>query len=303
MSKEVEVILPKIGESITEAVIVQWLKKVGDRVEKDEALLEISTDKVNSEIYAAEEGFIKEIFFQAGETVEVGKTIAIIEKEKSTAHSDSCEKIAPARKVIGDALMKSYTTIPHSSLFCEIDVSSLLNVKGKFTVTHLMAFAISRVLKKFPLLNGYFDNDFTLKKDLNLGIAVNVDDGISVPVIKNCDTLSLEELSKKIILLADKAREKQLDLEEVQGGTITLTNFGMGGALIGTPIIKYPEVAIIGLGFINKKAVVVEDKIVVRPIMMVVLTFDHRVFDGMYGSSFLKELKDFVENYEDRLSL
>jgi 2-oxoglutarate dehydrogenase E2 component (dihydrolipoamide succinyltransferase) len=165
------------------------------------------------------------------------------------------------------------------------------------TITCFVARAMSKAVQEYPLINSSLDGDtIVLKRFVNIGIAVSVDQGVMVPVIKQCQNRALSCLAKEIQELSQKARMGTLKPEEVQAGTLTLTNFGMSGALIGIPIIRFPEVAIVGIGAIHKKVVVQEDEsLAVRSMMHISLTFDHRVLDGMYGCGFLASLKKHLE--------
>ena len=156
---------------------------------------------------------------------------------------------------------------------------------------------MARALKTYPLINASLDGDtIVMKRFVNLGVAVSVDQGVMVPIIKGCEQLTLPQIAKQIADLAEKTRTHQLSTSDVQEGTITLTNFGMTGTMIGVPIIRYPEVAIVGLGAITKKvAAMPDDSIAIRSVMMVSFTFDHRVLDGIYGCGFLNELKKHLE--------
>ncbi len=218
-------------------------------------------------------------------------------------------KMSPMRKAIAENMVRSFYEAPHASLVTEVDVTRLVQqvqekkeefhqrYGSKLTITPFVARAMSRALQAFPLINSSLEGDtIVMKRYVNLGIAVSVDQGVMVPVIRGCQALSLPEISSRIAELAQKAREQRLTTADTQEGTITLTNFGMTGTLIGIPIIRYPEVAIIGLGAIVKKVVAMPDNsIAIRSMMMVSLTFDHRVLDGIYGCSFLGELKKRLE--------
>ncbi len=151
---------------------------------------------------------------------------------------------------------------------------------------------------EFPLINSSLDDDtILLKKFVNLGIAVSVDQGIMVPVIKDCHNLSLEQIAKALADLSWKARNSDLKVMDTKEGTITMTNFGMTGTLMGVPIIRYPEVAIVGVGALSKRVVVLnDDTFGVRSMVYISLTFDHRVVDGIYGCNFLNSLKKHIEN-------
>ncbi|HEY4255353.1 MAG TPA: dihydrolipoamide acetyltransferase family protein [Chlamydiales bacterium] len=384
MNEPIKINLPKLGESILSATIVQWFKKVGDRVERDEPLLEVSTDKVNSEIPSPVAGVLQEILAEAGQELQVGAPLAVIgsagsipkaavsiaepitssseptendsflspavlrllqekniplskvdeiprsgprlskkDVEQYCAAKPACPKQAPVsssssiervkmtsmRKAIADNMVKSFYEAPHASLITEVDVTDVMKTIAKekqaflekhgvkLTITAYVARAIARALSAYPLINSSLDADtIVMKRFVNLGVAVSVDQGVMVPVIKNCQSLSISEIAKEIAALADKARTHKLSATDVQEGTITMTNFGMTGTLIGVPIIRYPEVAIVGLGAITKKvAAMPDDSIAIRSVMMVSLTFDHRVLDGLYGCGFLSELKKHLE--------
>jgi 2-oxoglutarate dehydrogenase E2 component (dihydrolipoamide succinyltransferase) len=378
MSDHVKINLPKLGESIVSATVVQWFKKVGDRVNLDEPLLEVSTDKVNSEIPSPVAGTLTEILAFADQEVQVGEPLAAIStsgsipkavvhsapvttqtqssgmedflspsvmrllREKGINLSDidkiphtgqggrltkkdvedyspkaACPmaggtervKMTPMRKAIADNMVKSFYEAPHASLITEVDVTAVLKLiqkekeaflaktGAKLTITAFVARAISRALGAYPLLNASLEGDtIVMKKFVNLGIAVSVDHGVMVPVVKNCQDKNLTEIAKGIGELAEKTRKHALAPDEIKEGSITLTNFGMTGTMIGVPIIRYPEVAIVGLGAITKKvAAMPDDSIAIRSVMFVSLTFDHRVLDGIYGCGFLNELKKRIE--------
>lgn len=378
MSEQLKIILPKLGESIVSATVVQWFKKVGDRVALDEPLLEVSTDKVNSEIPSPAAGILQEILALPDQEVQVGEPLAILSLNLSLSHShphpsppasgeqeemltpavlrllkekgislqeidhiprtgqgnrltkkdvedyssrapskkicpmdSSYErvKMTPLRKAIADNMVRSFYEAPHASLMTEVDVTELVRyikkekdhflerTGSKLTITSFVARAIVRAVQAYPLINSSLEGDTILMKRLiNLGIAVSVDEGVMVPVIRNCQLLGIAELSSQIAALAEKARASTLAPDEVKEGTLTMTNFGMTGIQIGIPIIRYPEVAIIGLGAIVKKVKVMsDDSTAIRSIMMVSLTFDHRVLDGLYGCGFLNILKKHLE--------
>ncbi len=384
MSDSVKITLPKLGESIVSATVLQWFKKVGDPVALDEPLLEVSTDKVNSEIPSPVAGILQEIYAQPDQELQVGEALASIStrvvapvtvaapastsaappsgsamedflspsvmrllREKGLALSE-IEKIphtgqggrltkkdieeyvpsvaaakpqcpiAPStervkmtamRKAIADNMVKSFYEAPHASLITEVDVTQALKLiqehkqaflaknGAKLTITAFVARAIARALKAFPLINSSLDGDtIVMKRFVNLGIAVSVDQGVMVPVIRDCQQKSLADIAKQIAELAEKTRSHTLAPDDIKEGSITMTNFGMTGTMIGVPIIRYPEVAIVGLGAITKKvAAMPDDSIAIRSVMFISLTFDHRVLDGIYGCGFLNELKKHLE--------
>ena len=213
------------------------------------------------------------------------------------------------RKAIAVNMVRSFYEAPHASLITEIDVTDIVNLIKeqkesflkrtgvKLTVTSFVARAIGRAVAAYPLINSSLESDtIVMKHFVNLGVAVSVDQGVMVPVIHHCHKLSIDEISRRISDLADRARRHVLTPEDVSGGTITMTNFGMTGTQIGIPIIRFPEVAIVGIGAITKKVMVMpDDTTAIRSIMMISLTFDHRVLDGLYGCGFLSELKKHLE--------
>jgi 2-oxoglutarate dehydrogenase E2 component (dihydrolipoamide succinyltransferase) len=390
-----EILLPKLGESIIYASISKMLKKVGQKIDKDEALFEVSTDKVNSEIPSPFSGFLKKVLVEENQEVKVGDVIAIISSSLTTLEKSSCEikiienieiqkedvisnktsfdktcfdktslvlspvvrkiikekqisiedlknikgtgaggriskkdllqylnqlkektpiktvKMSSLRKKISQNMLTSIRNIPQASLITEIDVTELkkfiteqkvnfLNKnEAKLTITSFIIKAISASLEKFPFLNAKFlnDDEFVLNDDINIGIAVDVKEGVIVPVIKSVQNLSIEDIAKKLSKLAKNARGNTLSIKDIENGTITLTNYGISGIEVGFPIIKHPEVAIIGVGAIVKKLLIFDDdSIKIRSIMKISLTFDHRIVDGIYSCNFLKEIKENVQS-------
>jgi 2-oxoglutarate dehydrogenase E2 component (dihydrolipoamide succinyltransferase) len=434
-----ELKMPKLGESITEATITKWMKNVGDTIELDEAILEIATDKVDSEIPSPVEGVLKEQLFKEGDVVEVETVIAIIEtggagaeekppaeekkeekpqaaakedtpgaeEKKETSKGESLKsrdssgrfysplvrtiakeenisleeleripgsghqnrvtrqdvmdylkkreagEIKPAasatktqapaaapasqkpkapsiaignsdqviemsrmRKLIAEHMVMSEDTSVHITLFAEADMTNIVNWRNKqkgilqkregekLTFTPIFLEAIAKALRDYPMVNISTEGDkIVVRKNVNIGMAAATPDGnLIVPVIKNADHKSLLGLTKEVNDLANRARASQLKPDEIQGGTFTLTNFGTFGAIGGTPIINQPQVAILGVGIIQKKPVVIEspqgDSIGIRHMMMLSLSCDHRVVDGALGSMFLKRVADYLENFD-----
>lgn len=402
MSEEIKIVLPKLGESIHSATIVQWFKKIGDPIQLDEPLLEVSTDKVNSEIPSPVAGILREIHAQPDQELQVGDLLAVVaagaaqapqavlsapslaappqaaasggemsdffspallrlarenginfdelskipgtgdagrvtkkdlelylEKKrgackpcpamavKSAAVPSSAEitaeierlKMTGMRKAIADNMVRSFYEAPHATLVTEVDVTSILKLIQKqkeeflarngfkLTITSFVAHSIAKALQEFPLINSSLEGDTILvKRFVNLGIAVSIEQGLVVPVIKNAQKLGVTGVARAISELSVKARSGKLTQEDISEGTISLTNFGMSGVQIGVPIIRYPEVAIVGIGAICKKVVPLEDDVLaVRSMVHISLTFDHRVLDGMYGCGFLGSLKKHLE--------
>lgn len=378
-NEEFTVTLPKLGESIMSATVVQWFKKEGEHISLDEPLLEVSTDKVNSEIPSPVKGTVKKILAQPDTELDVGAPLAVISttdapiakaetkvaEQKTTCgasmsgfYSPSVLRLAqekglsvdqlakmqgsgaggritkkdlenysphqaPAiqageteqiqlsgmRKMIADKMVQSATEIPHATLVSEVDVTDALALIAKEkeaftkkhgvkpTITALIAKAISVAAGQYPMFNATFDGS-TLSKhaSVNVGIAVSLEKGLMVPVILESNTKSIPEIAKSVADFAARARSNTLNPDDVQNGTITMTNFGMGGTLIGIPIIRHPEVAIIGIGAIERKVVPTDDdNFVIRKKVYISCTFDHRVIDGMDGCHFLAALKKHLE--------
>jgi pyruvate dehydrogenase E2 component (dihydrolipoamide acetyltransferase) len=436
------VVMPQMGESIAEGTIVRWIKKVGDAVDRDEPLLEISTDKVDAEIPAPAAGVLTEIRFQEGETVPVNSIVATIDQAvdqppaagpTSTApvHAtgeepaaigtvetgsepqrpaqpvpmsrDAVEaslgagaRQAPASSSPGELrrqrssplvrrLAKEHnidiTQIPGSGVGGRVTKGDILGYlqgtqgrgreaageglalpAGDFTappragvevrplsvmrrkiaehmvlsrrtsahvhsVFHVNFSAVDRIrqqkkgdyervgarltymvfivkavtdaLRRHPIVNASLDGDNAIyKKDINLGIAVALDTGLIVPVIKHADEKNMLGLSRAITDLADRARKKQLKPEDVLDGTFTITNPGQFGSQFGMPIINQPQVAILGVGTIEKRPVVVDDAIGIRTMAYLTLGFDHRLIDGAVADRFMSDVKEHIENFD-----
>jgi 2-oxoglutarate dehydrogenase E2 component (dihydrolipoamide succinyltransferase) len=407
-----DMVMPKLGESITEGTVIKWLKTIGERIEKDETILEISTDKVDSEIPAAHSGVLIDILAEEGDVIEVGKVIAVIEDEAEEASGSESEssgavdvalvntevvkdaeqavlpqkvKIAAdskrfysplvlniaaqndislsdmdtisgsgidgrvrkqdllkyidehngvvpnrvnstvgvevipmdnMRKSIAKHMIQSTQTSAHVNLYTEVDMNNIYKIrerensklrKNKGYGVSYMPFiteAAVMALKKFPLLNASIEDDnILLKKFYNIGIAVAVGDGLIVPNIYDADKYSLAELARLINDLSFRARNKKLKPDEVLNGTFSISNFGVYGTTIGFPIINQPQSAILGVGALKKRAVVIDDAIAIRPIIYLALTIDHRLIDGAMGAQFLEYIKDILENYNPALEL
>jgi 2-oxoglutarate dehydrogenase E2 component (dihydrolipoamide succinyltransferase) len=411
-----DIVLPAMGEGIIEATITRWLVTPGDSVSEDQSLVEIATDKVDSEIPSPKVGRVKEILFKEGETPQVGQVIAILEIEGATSNlaksnvldqtkipkldepaasitleadilQQSSKDILPTlsplvrsiakqegiagnellnisgtglsgritrddiliyiekrkkiiqkpipspvelnttsgssveiiqmdrmRKIIADHMVMSKQTSAHVTSFIEADVTNLVSWRNrekdnffkrenqKLTLTPLFIQATVKALRQYPLVNSSVEGDkIFVKRNINVGIATALPNGnLIVPVIKDADKLSLSGLAGKVNDLAQRARDNKLQPDEIQGGTFTITNLGMFETLSGTPIINQPQVAILAIGAINKKVVVVEsemgDTIAIRQIAMLSLSYDHRVIDGALGGMFLKSVRDNIQN-------
>jgi 2-oxoglutarate dehydrogenase E2 component (dihydrolipoamide succinyltransferase) len=442
------VVMPQMGESIAEGTIVRWIKKIGDTVDRDEPLFEISTDKVDAEIPSPGAGVLTEIKVKEGETVPVNSVVAVIgvagesasapdgastsaagaaavdksatkptgkghvselpeaavgqpeiamgqpavaaasapgsieelRRQKSSPlvrkiaaeHNVDIRQIngtgisgrvtkndilgyiqtgpkpgaAPAarpvtghvpaykpgervevvpmtimRKKIAEHMVMSAQTSPHVYSVYEVDFHKLWQLRerrkaeyerngAKLSFTALIAKVTVDALRAFPFVNASIDGDnIVYKKDINLGIAVALDQGLLVPVIRNADEKNLVGLSRAIDDLATRARSKKLNPEEVQGGTFTITNPGIFGAVYGLPLINQPQVAILGVGAIEKRAVVVQadgkagradnDAIAIHPTCHLSLGYDHRLIDGADAGRFLQFMKERLEAFEE----
>jgi 2-oxoglutarate dehydrogenase E2 component (dihydrolipoamide succinyltransferase) len=448
----VDLVMPKMGESIMEATILKWHKQPGDPIKMDETMLEIATDKVDSEVPSTTEGVVEEVLYNVNDVVPIGTVIARINtggngsgqtghtghtgqtgqtgqtghigqmgqmSQPATQSSQSTtqntqtraqtpeveyspngnrfysplvlniaaqegvsmteleripgtgnegrvtkkdilqyiqdkksggaqqasstprqeqmvipmEKVQPEqmpaqytgnveiiemdrmRKLIADHMVRSKHTSPHVTSFTEADVTNLVmwrnRVKKEFekregtkiTFTPLFIEAIVRCIKKFPLVNSSVDgNRIIVKKDINIGMATALPSGnLIVPVIRNADQLNLVGLAKQVNHLADSARNNKLKPEDIADGTFTLTNVGTFGSLMGTPIINQPQVAILAVGAIKKRPVVVEtphgDSIAIRHMMYLSMSYDHRIVDGSLGATFLTAVANELENF------
>jgi len=427
-----EIIMPKMGESIIEATITKWLKNEGDRLEEDDTIVEIATDKVDSEIPSPVEGVLVKTLFNEGDVVPVGTVIALVETEgeggeekvaapediprvvlpegktarptqkdnserlevmqstrfysplvKSIAKNENIAlpelenipgsgkdgrvtkrdvlaylekrnstKVAPVataasvlttqqksipkmnlppvnteagdqvvemdrmRRLIADHMVMSKRISAHVTSFIDADVTNIVNwrnrVKNSFlqrkgekiTFTPIFIDAAAKALHEFPQINASVDGyNIIYRKNINIGMATALPNGnLIVPVIKNVDEKSLLGIVKAVNSLAGRARNNRLSPDEVQGGTFTMTNFGSFDSLTGTPVINQPQVAILGVGAIRKKPVVLEtsqgDVIAIRHIMILSLAYDHRIVDGALGGMYIRRVKEILENWD-----
>ena len=438
------VVMPQMGESVAEGTIVRWLKKVGDQVERDEPLFEISTDKVDAEIPSPSAGVLSEIKVKEGETVPINTVVGIVDeagaaaappakapasaasntatadrpaapasapsatagkpvapslarpwsaaesrelrlspvvrkiarehhvdvrniagsgdggrvtKSDILAYIDAGRPVAPnasasaapnaatadrptapgwpllapnpaavaglaadkyerqpmtvMRRKIAEHMVMSRRTSPHVHSAFEIDFTKVDEIRkakkteyeqagGKLTYMSFITRACAAALKAVPIVNASVDGaDILLKKEINIGIAVALEGGLIVPVIRNADTMSILEISKTIADLAARAREKKLKPEEVQGGTFTITNPGVFGALFGMPIISQPQVAIVGVGAVEKRPVVLNDAVTIRLRAYMTIGYDHRIIDGAIADEFMQHVKKKIENWDE----
>ena len=225
-----------------------------------------------------------------------------IEQRKAAPAADS-ERVpmSPMRKAIAEHMVMSRRTSAHVTTFFEVDCSSIMAAreKLKLTVTPFFVLAAVHALKRFPVLNASVEGDAIIhRKTINVGIAVNIEGGLIVPVIRNAGEMNLQQISQAINDLGERARTKKLTPDDVKGGTFSVTNPGKFGAVIGTPIINQPQVAILSMGGIKKRAVVVDDDaIAVRPMIMLALSFDHRIIDGAIADQFMADIQKQLESW------
>ena len=218
--------------------------------------------------------------------------------------------VSAKRKIIAERMVQSKRTAPHVTSTFEVDMGSVARyreankdalLKGQgvhLTYLPFILSAAASALKEYSLLNSSWSEDGTVvKRYVHIGIAVSIEDGLIVPVIRDADRKGLLELAKESQDLAKRAREKRLKVEEVQGGTFTITNYGIGGSLFGTPIILQPQVGILGIGAICKRAIVIQDAIAIRPMVYLSLSFDHRVIDGVQADQFLSKIREILEGW------
>ncbi|MHC1707755.1 MAG: dihydrolipoamide acetyltransferase family protein [Bacteroidales bacterium] len=429
-----KLVMPKLGESIIEATITRWIKAEGDPLEEDDAIVEIATDKVDSEIPSPVAGKLVKRYYNEGDVVPVGEVIALIAMEgEEGAEPEETKSVIPEtnpqneavniiqnqqdninrsqdfsysvrfysplvkniakqeniavsvldtipgtgkenrltkqdlmnylamggkpqaaaavapnppspaaavqtpaiqlttgdeviemdrmRKLIADHMVNSVKISPHVTSIIEVDMTNIVSWREKVkdsiqkrhnekvTFTHIFLDAIAKTIREFPLVNASVDGTkIIIKKSINIGMAVALPSGnLIVPVIKNVDQKSLLGVIKDVNDIADRARNNKLQPDEVQGGTITLTNLGSFGTLMGTPIINQPQVAIVAVGSITKRPVVLEtsqgDVIAVRQMMYLSLSYDHRVIDGALGGKFIYRMKEILENFDTNFTI
>jgi len=374
----IDIIMPQLGESIAEGTVVKWLVPPGGRIEKDQPLLEVETEKVALEIPSPASGILSDILVQEGHTVPVGTLLGHLNNEatagigvinrvggmvvrpteplqEGTEHYSPAvrqlakeqgvdlsqvtgtgtggrvtkkdvldfiahrrpsaissrpsseqrqggEEVVPLtqmRKTIAERMVKSKQTSAHVATFFEADFSEIAKFRAGKSVTYLpfVISAVTRAIKELPILNSSWgDQGIIKKKDIHLGIAVAVEDGLLVPVIRHADQKRLMQLSKDVADLAERARNKKLNPDEVQGGTFTITNHGGFGSLFSAPIIHQPQIAILGVGAVQKRPVVINDAIAIRPMCYLSLSFDHRIIDGATADQFMSKVKSYLEH-------
>ena len=414
-SEEFKIIIPALGESITEATIGKWIKNEGDNVNKGEPVVEIETDKVTQELYAEKQGKLKKIFFKDEEDVKIGETIGIIEigqlaqkkieispnieiekkeikktidldpstikrsgrdnkinindlkefigdvsfspsarryinendiefsnyteltntgrlakadfiENKSTNNisdktsieelpkklSDEIRPLSKVRQSIAKRLKTAQNTAAMLTTFNEIDMQNVMQLRKKYKDYFIKKYDVKLgfmsfftkasivALKEIPEVNAEIrGDDIIYKNRYDIGVAVGTEKGLFVPVVRDADKMSFAEIEKKIIEYGGLAKQNKISLDHMKDGTFTISNGGVYGSMLSTPILNSPQSGILGLHNIVKRPVVVNDEITVRPIMYVALTYDHRIIDGKQAVTFLVRLKQIIENPEE----
>ncbi|KOY83565.1 2-oxoglutarate dehydrogenase complex dihydrolipoyllysine-residue succinyltransferase [Lysinibacillus macroides] len=407
-----EIKVPELAESITEGSIAQWVKKVGDRVEKGEFIVELETDKVNAEIISEEAGVLTQILAEEGDTVLVGQVIAVVEAGEGAAAAPAAtpaeatpapaapqaapapvaaapvveetsgerviaspaarklarekgidlaavspvdpqgrvrvqdvaahgtapapvaaapaapkaaspavdesrvtvEKMSRRRQTIAKRLLEVKQSTAMLTTFNEVDMTNVMALRSRkkdqfFESTGsklgFMSFftkAVVAALKKYPYVNAQIVGDeIHLNNFYDIGVAVSTEEGLVVPVVRDADRKNFAEIEDSIADLAKKARDKKLGLADLQGGSFTITNGGVFGSLMSTPIMNGTQAAILGMHTIKKRPVEVNGEVEIRPMMYLALSYDHRIIDGKDSVGFLKTVKELLENPEDLL--
>ena len=414
-----QILVPALGESVTEATVAKWLKSEGDRVNADEAIVELETDKVNVEVPAPSSGVIDKIAIKEGQTVNVGTLLGTISQSKKAVNNTPVEEkkytpppkkpepikvvkekeevkvfesseepliltnpqedevveqkskitsktISPAarkiaaesninineingsgkngvilkedllglmgskpspsdrkvthgpeerikmtrlRMTIAKRLKEAQDNAAMLTTFNEVDMSSIISMRNEYkeefqkrysTKLGFMSFFVKACvvgLKNYPVVNAEIQGDEIIYKNYyNISIAVGTDRGLVVPVLRNTDEMSFADIEKNITQLGEKARDGKIVIEDLQGGTFTITNGGIYGSMLSTPILNPPQSAVLGMHNIVERPVVINKKIEIRPIMYLALSYDHRIIDGKEAVSFLKIVKDCLED-------
>jgi 2-oxoglutarate dehydrogenase E2 component (dihydrolipoamide succinyltransferase) len=429
----VDVVMPQMGESIVEGTLTKWLKKGGDRVERDEPIFEISTDKVDTEIPSPAAGVLSEIIVEEGKTVAINTVVARIDEAggaavavpakpaaeppppvraavappppppaapappvaeealgplsplvrkmarehnidlrqvqgtgaggritkqdveaflaaqaarpaaapppppprpapppaavpappppvelpplpRPEAAKVRIEPMSTMRAKIAEHMVLSKRTSPHVTTVHKVDMTRVAKMRERhkdevqarhgYALTYLpfVTRAAAEALRAFPVINASIEgNNILYHNEINIGIAVALDNGLIVPVIRHADEMNVLGLQRAIVDLATRARSRHLKPDEVHGGTFSITNFGSFGSLFGTPVINQPQVAILGVGSVEKTPVVVDDAIAIRSICLIGLTFDHRLIDGAVADQFMQRLKSVLENWSEQI--
>jgi len=345
----IEIKVPVLPESISEATVALWHKKPGESVQMDDVIVEIETDKVVLEVPAEESGVLDEIIAKEGETVTEKQLLGTINdksiKEPKESIKEPKESIkddipapektpesinkAPApvaiaqtgnrteervpmsrlRKTIADRLHSATQNTAMLTTFNEIDMSAILSMRGSYKEAFekkygvklgFMSFFVKAAvdaLKKFPAVNAYIDGeDIVYHAYCDVSVAVSSDRGLVVPVLRDAHKMAMHDIERNIIDFGNRAQSGDLTVEEMIGGTFTISNGGVFGSLLSTPILNSPQSAILGMHKTQERPVVVDGEIVIRPMMYLALSYDHRIIDGKDAVQFLIAIKDALED-------
>lgn len=338
---QIEIVVPVIGESITEATVSSFLVQNGTVVASGQEIMELETDKVNQVLYAPQEGQVT-FSVSVGDVVHVGQKVASLDsdvkakepvevkkeqvaplEEKKVEPSPLKEKeirpviegrmirkkMSSLRKIIASKLVEAKNTTAMLTTFNEVDMSAVIDIRTKERDTFLakqgvklgfMSFfvrATLEALRTYPIIHSFIEGDEIVTPTFyDIGIAVSTERGLVVPVVRQCETLSLGDIEKEIASQAKKAREARTSIEDIKGGSFTITNGGVFGSLLSTPIINPSQSAILGMHSIVKRPIAVEDQVVIRPMMYLALSYDHRIIDGKEAVLFLVHIKELLEN-------
>jgi len=312
----VEVKVPQLSESVAEATMLTWKKKAGEAVTADEILIEIETDKVVLEVPAPSSGVLAEIVVGDGGTVVSDQLIAKIDTEgKAVAKPDLGDRpeqrvpMSRLRARVAERLLQSQSSNAILTTFNEVNMAPVMEMRKKFqdafTKEHgvkigFMSFFVKaavHALKKFPVLNASVDgNDIVYHGYFDIGIAVGSPRGLVVPILRNADQMSFADIEKKIAEFGKKAAEGKLGIEEMTGGTFSISNGGTFGSMMSTPIINPPQSAILGVHATKDRAVVENGQIVIRPINYLAMSYDHRIIDGREAVLGLVAMKEALED-------
>jgi len=318
-----KVSIKRTGYAMSEATITEWLKKEGEKVKQGEPLATVETEKVNVEITSPASGILRKITVPEGKVARVGQTIAIIarededieqllkessleeleEKKTEEVVPEKKEEIVPLtgrRKRIAENMLQSKRTSAHATTFNEANVEKVLDFlkqkDKKVSFTSFLVKAVASTLKQFPSVNCSLKEDkIIIKRYYHIGVAVDTEEGLIVPVVKDADKKNLSQISQDIARLVSRAKEGTLSPDDVRGGTFTISNAGMYGSLFFTPIINQPQAAILGVGRIARRAVVVREKVEVKPMVYLCLSYDHRIIDGALAQQFLDKVRENIE--------
>ena len=332
----VELVVPSVGESITQVEIGDWLKTPGESVSQDEPVVVIETDKVTVELPAPISGTITETLKRKGDKATVGDVIGYMEPngssssgkaqregspqnldsksppaipKPSTGREEQIVPMTPIRRRIAERLVEAQKTAALLTTFNQLDMSAVISLRKeyqeRFRTKHqiklgFMSFFVKACiesLKLIPQLNAEIrGHDIVFHNYYDIGIAVGGAKGLVVPVLRNAERLSFAEIERAIADYAERAQANQLKVDELQGGTFTISNGGVYGSMLSTPIVNPPQSGVLGLHSIEDQPVARDGAVVIRPMMYVALTYDHRIVDGREAVTFLKHVKDLIEN-------